>query len=85
MLISQSPGPGTFIDVLDRVLDRGIVIDAWMRVSVTGIDLVTIEARIVVASIETYLEYGEPVRRALALSPSVGPAARPRPRGTRGV
>jgi gas vesicle structural protein len=47
---------GSLIDVLDRVLDKGIVIDAWVRVSLVGIDLMTIEARVVVASIETYLQ-----------------------------
>ena len=45
------------IDVLDHVLDKGIVIDAWVLVSVVGIDLLTIEARIVVASIESYLSH----------------------------
>lgn len=44
-------------EVLDRVLDKGIVIDAWLRVSLVGIELVTIEARVVVASLETYLDY----------------------------
>jgi hypothetical protein len=44
------------IDVLDRVLDKGIVVDAWMRVSFVGIDLMTVEAHVVVASIETYLQ-----------------------------
>lgn len=43
------------IDVLDHVLDKGIVIDAWARVSVAGIDLISIDARVVVASIDTYL------------------------------
>jgi hypothetical protein len=47
------------IDVLDHVLDKGIVVDAWIGVSLVGIDLVTIEARIVVASIETYLKYSD--------------------------
>jgi gas vesicle structural protein len=47
---------GSLIDVLDRVLDKGIVIDAWVRVSLVGIDLLTIDARVVVASIETYLQ-----------------------------
>ena len=46
------------IDVLDRVLDKGIVIDAWVRVSLVGIDLLTSEARIVVASIGTYMVPG---------------------------
>ena len=45
------------IDVLDRVLDKGIATDAWVRVSVLGINLLAIEARVVVASLETYLTY----------------------------
>jgi hypothetical protein len=57
MRIERSPGTSNVIDVLDRVLDKGIVIDAWVRVSAVGIELVTIEARIVVASIDTYLGY----------------------------
>ena len=48
---------GTLIDVLDRVLDKGIVIDAWARLSVVGIDLMTVEMKVVVASIDTYLQY----------------------------
>ena len=47
------------IDVLDRVLDKGIVIDAWVRVSLAGIDLLTIEARVVVASFESYLKHAD--------------------------
>jgi len=50
---------GTLIDVLDRVLDKGIVIDAWARMSVVGIDLLTVEVKVVVASIETYLMYAD--------------------------
>ena len=49
------------IDVLDRVLDKGIVIDAWVRVSLVGIDLITVEARVLVASIQTYLQYADAV------------------------
>jgi len=71
--------PGTsVIDVLDHVLDKGIVIDAWVRVSVAGIDLLTVEARIVVASIHTYVAWAnavshqEPVARPAKLG-----AARP--------
>jgi len=70
----EQPSTGTsLIDVLDRVLDKGIVIDAWVRVSVVGIDLVTIEARVVVASIQTYLQYGDVVT---ALTPAAPPATR---------
>jgi hypothetical protein len=70
MPIERASGGSSLIDVLDRVLDKGIVIDAWVRVSLVGIDLITVEARIVVASIDTYLKYSE----AVALS---APVARP--------
>jgi gas vesicle structural protein len=61
MAVERSPGGGSLIDVLDRVLNKGIVIDAWVRISLVGIDLMTVEARIVVASIDTYLKYAEAV------------------------
>ena len=61
MAVERAAGGSSLIDVLDRVLDKGIVIDAWVRVSLVGIDLITVEARIVVASIETYLKYSEAV------------------------
>jgi hypothetical protein len=56
------------VDVLDRVLDKGIVIDAWVRVSLVGIDLITVEARVVVASIDTYLKYAEAVGQVTTAS-----------------
>jgi hypothetical protein len=77
MLITNRPGPGTFIDALDRVLDRGVIIDASVRVSVSGIDLVTIDARIVVASIETYQQSAPPLSKALPLSKTTAHAKRP--------
>src|SRR5437588_4626203 len=58
------------IDVLDRILDKGLVIDLWARVSLVGIELLTIEARVVVASVDTYLRYAH----AMGLTPL---AARP--------
>jgi hypothetical protein len=61
MPVERASGGTSLIDVLDRVLDKGIVIDAWVRVSLVGIDLLTVEARIVVASIDTYLKYSEAV------------------------
>jgi hypothetical protein len=70
MPVERAPGGASLIDVLDRVLDKGIVIDAWVRVSLVGIDLITVEARVVVASIDTYLKYSEAVAQ-------VGPSARP--------
>ena len=57
-------GTRSLIDVLDRVLDKGIVIDAWVRVSVAGIDLIAVEARVVVASIATYLQYSSQIEEA---------------------
>jgi hypothetical protein len=70
MPVERTTGGTSLIDVLDRVLDKGIVIDAWVRVSLVGIDLITVEARVVVASIDTYIKYSEAVG-------SVVPASRP--------
>ncbi|MBV8477958.1 MAG: gas vesicle structural protein GvpA [Acidobacteria bacterium] len=61
MPVERVSGGSSLIDVLDRVLDKGIVIDAWVRVSLVGIDLITVEARVVVASIDTYLKYADAV------------------------
>src|SRR5437588_12983719 len=66
-------GSSSFIDVLDRVLDKGVVIDGWGRVSVAGIDLIGIDGWVVVASIHTYLNYAE----SLGLSPLVPTSASP--------
>jgi hypothetical protein len=78
MAVERTPSGSSLIDVLDRVLDKGIVIDAWVRVSLVGIDLVTVEARVVVASIDTYLKYSEAVG-------ITAPIARPRELGAGGV
>lgn len=61
MPVERAPGGTSLIDVLDRILDKGIVIDAWVRISLVGIDLITVEARVVVASIDTYLRYAEAI------------------------
>ena len=68
MAVERAAGGTSLIDVLDRVLDKGIVIDAWVRVSLVGIDLITVEARIVVASIDTYLKYSEAVGQVAPVS-----------------
>jgi hypothetical protein len=70
MPVERAPGGTSLIDVLDRVLDKGIVIDAWVRVSLVGIDLITVEARVVVASIDTYLKYSEPLGQLPPVSKS---------------
>jgi hypothetical protein len=68
MAVERATSGSSLIDVLDRVLDKGIVIDAWVRVSLVGIDLITVEARVVVASIDTYLKYSEAVGAAATAS-----------------
>jgi len=68
MAVERAAGGTSLIDVLDRVLDKGIVIDAWVRVSLVGIDLITVEARVVVASIDTYLKYSEAVGQVGSVS-----------------
>ena len=68
MTVERVEGGTSLIDVLDRVLDKGIVIDAWVRVSLVGIDLITVEARVVVASINTYLKYSEGVGQLAPVS-----------------
>jgi len=77
MPLHRSDTTTSLIDVLDRVLDKGIVIDAWVRVSLVGIDLVTIEARVVVASIATYLQFSDVVgtSSASASAPSTASLA----------
>jgi hypothetical protein len=61
--LQRAPSPSGLADVLDLILDKGLVIDAYIRVSVIGIELVTIDARIVIASVDTYLRFAEQVNR----------------------
>jgi gas vesicle structural protein len=60
---TSGPGPSGLADVVQLILDKGLVIDAFVRVSVVGIELLTIDARIVVASVDTYLRFAEAVNR----------------------
>src|SRR5207247_360335 len=57
------PSPSGLADVIDTILDKGLVIDAYVRISLVGIELVTIDARIVIASVDTYLRFAEAVNR----------------------
>ena len=70
MTVSQSPNryldrpaPSSLADVIDTILDKGLVIDIYVRVSLVGIELLTIDARIVIASVDTYLRFAEAVNR----------------------
>jgi gas vesicle structural protein len=74
MAVERAPGGTSLIDVLDRILDKGIVVDAWVRISLVGIDLITVEARVVIASIDTYLKYAEAVGITSTIArPALGP------------
>ena len=59
--VSKSMDSSSLAEVIDRILDKGIVVDAWARVSLVGIELLAIEARVVISSVETYLKYAEAV------------------------
>ena len=59
--VQKNMDSSSLAEVVDRVLDKGIVVDAWVRVSLVGIEILAIEARVVVASVDTYLKYAEAV------------------------
>ena len=61
--LQRAPSPSGLADFLDVILDKGLVIDAYVRISVIGIELITIDARIVIASVDTYLRFAEAVNR----------------------
>ena len=61
--VQRAPNPSGLADVIDLILDKGLVIDAYVRVSLVGIELLTIDARIVVASVDTYLRFADAVNR----------------------
>ena len=75
MAIETVNSSSSLAEVIDRILDKGVVIDVWVRVSLVGIELLVVEARIVLASVDTYLRYAE----AVGLT---GQAAVPRVRGS---
>jgi hypothetical protein len=60
---STRPQPSGLADVIDTILDKGMVIDAYVRVSLVGIEVLTVDARVVVASVDTYLRFAEAVDR----------------------
>jgi len=60
---SRGPSPTGLADVIETILDKGMVIDAYVRVSLVGIEVLTIDARIVIASVDTYLRFAEAVNR----------------------
>ena len=61
MVVEKAIGSTSLAEVIDRILDKGIVVDAWVRVSLVGIEILALEARVIVASVETYLKYAEAI------------------------
>src|SRR5256714_13294862 len=61
--VAGPPSSSSLADVIDTILDKGLVIDAYVRVSLVGIELLTVDARVVVASVDTYLRFAEAVNR----------------------
>lgn len=61
MAVEKTIASSSLAEVVDRILDKGIVVDAWIRISLVGIELLAIEARVVVAGVDTYLKYAEAV------------------------
>jgi len=68
MAVEKAIGSSSLAEVIDRILDKGLVVDAWVRVSLVGIELLAIEARVVVAGVDTYLKYAEAVGLTAAVA-----------------
>jgi gas vesicle structural protein len=62
-MVSQTPNSSSLAEVLDRVLDKGIVVDVYARVSLVGIEILTVESRVVAASVDTFLHYCEEITK----------------------
>lgn len=60
-MVEKAIASSSLVEVVDRILDKGIVVDAWVRISLVGIELLAIEARVVIASVETWMKYAEAV------------------------
>jgi len=68
MAIEKSMASSSLAEVIDRILDKGVVVDAWVRVSLVGIEILAIEARVTVAGVDTFLKYAEAVGLTAAAS-----------------
>jgi len=66
MAIEKAVASSSLVDVVDRILDKGVVVDAWVRISLMGIELLALEVRAVVGSVETYLKYARAVGLTVA-------------------
>jgi hypothetical protein len=69
--VQKSTDSSSLAEVVDRILDKGIVVDAFVKVALVGIELLSVEARVVIASVETYLKYAEAIGlTAMAANPA---------------
>ena len=73
-MVEKSLASSSLADVVDRILDKGIVVDLWAKVSLVGIEILSVEARVVIASVDTYLKYAEAVGLT-ATAPMAAPTA----------
>ena len=62
-MVGRAPDSSGLAEVLDRILDKGMVIDVWARVSLVGIEILTVEARVVIACVDTFLHYAEEITK----------------------
>jgi len=74
-MVSRTPDASGLAEVLDRILDKGMVVDIWARVSLVGIEILTVEARVVIASVDTFLHYAEEITKIEQASIAVPIAA----------
>jgi hypothetical protein len=77
--IMAQPDSSSLAEVLDRVLDKGVVVDVWARVSLVGIEILTVEARVVAASVDTFLHYAEEIAKIEQAELTAGAEAAPTP------
>ena len=74
-MVTTSPNASSLAEVLDRILDKGVVVDIWARASLVGIEILTVESRVVVASVDTFLHYSEEMAKieqaAIGATPKV--------------
>jgi len=74
-MVNATPETTSLAEVIDRILDKGIVVDLWARVSLVGIEILTVEARVVAASVDTFLHYAEEMTKVEQAAIAVAPAA----------
>jgi gas vesicle structural protein len=78
-VVKSSLDSPNLAEMINRILDKGIVIDAWVKVAIIGIDLIALEARVVIASIDSYLKYAEAIGLISPPTPAPTPIPEPAP------